>query len=232
MKKTMIGTFTTVGAMLFVCIPVFAAPLPIQQIRKEIREEKQEMLQNMHATKAGILVKMKAKAVLLRGTVTAKGADSLTVLGSDGKTYAVGVDATTQWRRKFWGKSDFNEVNINDVLNIHGKWVNDQLSEIQARLIRNISIQKRNGVFFGEVKTINATGWIMSTNKRGDQTVTITGSTRLIDRKEIAISQSSIGVGHKVRVKGLWDSKNNTITEVTQVKDFDLPVKSTPTPMP
>lgn len=71
-------------------------------------------------------------------------------------------------------------------------------------------------------------GLVMSTNseKRGDQTVTVSASTKFVNRKEDAITQEDVAVGHKVRVKGLWDKDANTVTEVTHVKDFNLPLKS------
>jgi hypothetical protein len=196
-------------------------------------QSNKEMLQNKDGQKAvsPLGLKAKVKAARINGTVTAKGSDMLTVLGNDGKTYTVKVNAMTQWRRKFWGKSNFEETSVNDALNIQGKWATDEMIELNARLIRNISIQKRNGVFFGTVKSVSSTGGVtLTTAKRGDQVVTITSSTQIIDRKQTGMSVSSLLVGHKIRVKGLWDSKNNTITEVTQVKDFDVPLKLTPTP--
>jgi len=232
MKLNTMSLLVGVAAVLFIGTPVFAAPPPVQQIRKEVREERRENLQNGGASLAGVPKRVNAKAALLHATVTGKGTDFLTVTGGDGKIYTVKVDALTQWRRKFWGKSDLAETSLNDVLNIHGKWLNEEMTNLQARLIRNISIQKRNGVFFGTVKSVSATGWVITTAKRGNQTVTVSGSTQFVDRKQTAIGQSSIAVGHRIRVKGLWDSQNNTITEVTQVKDFDLPPKTTPTPKP
>ena len=230
MVKTHIFTAFSIFALLFIAHPISAAPLLIQQeARKEMRGEGQEMVQTMVASLAGVKARIQTRAVLIRATVTAKGTDSLTVKGEDGKEYVVKVDGLTQWRRKFWGKSDFGETSVNDILNIYGKWNNEEMTEIQAKLIRNISIQKRHGVFFGTVKSLTSTGWIMSTAKRGDQSVTVTGA-RLVNRKEVWISQSDIVIGHRVRVKGLWDSKNNTMTEVTQVKDFSLPAQPTPTP--
>lgn len=205
---------------------IHAAPAQ-EQNQNMVRDDRNEMIQNAR-TAAGVGVHAKTKTALLEATVTAKQTDSLTVLGKDGKTYTVKFDTSTVWRRKFWGKSNVDETSINDTLNIHGKWMNDDMTEVQAKLIRNISIQKRNGVFFGEVKTLSATGWVMTTSKRKDQMVTIGGSTRLVDRKMGSLSQSAILVGHRVRVKGLWDSKNNTITEVVEVKDFDLPARVTP----
>ena len=223
MKKNIVGLMSLL-TLLIITPSVLAAPAPL-------REERREMIRNT-ASSPGVAVRLRTKVALIEATVTAKQTDSLTVSGKDGKTYTVKFDAQTQWRRKFWGKSDVAETSVGDELNIHGKWNNDDETEIQAKLIRNISVQKRNGVFFGEVKTLSSSGWVMKTSKRGDQTVTIGGSTRLIDRKEGSLSQSAITVGARVRVKGLWDSKNNTITEVVEVKDFDLPQRITPTQKP
>ena len=60
--------------------------------------------------------------------------------------------------------------------------------------------------------------------KRADQTVTVTSSTEFENRKGETITQTDVKVGHKVRVRGLWDRTLNTVTEVTNVKDFNLPV--------
>ena len=47
------------------------------------------------------------------------------------------------------------------------------------------------------------------------------------------MSYTDVQVGHRVRVKGLWDNKLNKITEVTQVKDFTIPAQGVaPTPTP
>jgi len=205
--------------VLSVTAPVFAAPTV--QIRKEIREEKKA---SISALKSNIT----RRAVLFGAVVTGKGMDTITVTGADGKTYLVKTDRLTQWRRKFWGKSDIGETSSNDILNIHGKWNNEEMSQIQATFIRNLSVQKRHGVFFGTVTSLSSSGWSMTTAHRGDQTVLFSSAAQLVDRKQMGIVQSSIAVGHKIRVKGLWDSINNTITEVTQVKDFTLPIVPTP----
>ena len=231
--RTSIAVVVSFGCMLFLgsVSQVLAVPnFPVgQQIRKEIQEVRKENLENLVASAGAVKVWTRTRTGLLKVTVTAKITASLAVKTEDGKAYTVQIDNTTQWRRKFWGKSDFNETSENDVLNIHGKWMNEERSQIQATLIRNISIQKRNGVFFGKVKTLTSGGWVMTTVGRGDQTVIVSGNTRFIDRTGMGIGQSANFVGHRVRVIGLWDSKNNTITEVSQVKDFDLPAKATPT---
>ncbi len=78
-----------------------------------------------------------------------------------------------------------------------------------------------------EVTSLTSTGWVMNTVHRGSQTVTISSTTKLIDRKGATITQTDVKVDNKVRVKGMWDSKANTITAVTNVKDYSLPPRTT-----
>ena len=122
-------------------------------------------------------------------------------------------------------------MKVGDTVNVIGLWADDAHTTINAKLVRDISIQKRFGVFVGVVKSLLPTGWVMSTvsEKRGDQTVTVSGNTKFVNRKEETITQADVVAGHRVRVKGLWDRVANTVTDVTQVKDFSLPAKPTPT---
>ncbi|NCO89240.1 hypothetical protein AUK04_02800 [Candidatus Roizmanbacteria bacterium CG2_30_33_16] len=48
-------------------------------------------------------------------------------------------------------------------------------------------------------------------------------SSKIINRTEGIISLADLQVGHRVRVKGLWDRTLKTVSEVSQVKDFNLP---------
>lgn len=178
------------------------------------------------------------KAEILRGTVTAKTDTTLSV-EKDGKTYTVNLENNTMLRRHYWGKSDLAEFSVGNIVNVYGKWTDDTKTAINARLVKNISIQKRFGVFFGEVKSLVSGGWVMTTvsGKRQDQTVTVSSETKMENKNGETITQADVQVGHRIRVKGLWDSTNNTVTEVKQVKDFSLPVTSatvtvTPTATP
>lgn len=141
--------------------------------------------------------------------------------------YTVRTDGSTILLRKFGGKSALAEMSPGDVLNIIGKWTDSSQTIIQAKLIRDKSIQKRNGTFFGHVAELTSTGWTMTTEKRGIQTVTVSSSTKFTDKREKAIFRVDVKIGDLVRVRGLWDDKLNTITLVSQVKDFSLPVKTT-----
>lgn len=182
------------------------------------------------ATKPAVLNKAKVKlgrAIILGGKITVKGEKTLTV-SKDDKTYTVNIDTKTQLRRKFWGKATLEEMQVNDIVSVHGKWTDDTQTIIQAVLIRDLSIQKRYGVFFGTVQSpVSDDTMVIQTVARGTQTVKLSSKTKYTDRTGKTIKQSDIIAGHRVRVKGLWDSANNIITEVTQVKDFSLPVKPT-----
>ena len=114
-----------------------------------------------------------------------------------------------------------------DTVNVHGKWTDDTCTSFNASVILDMSIQKRFGAFVGTVSSVTASGWTMDTVNRGVQTVTVSSLTKLVNRKNESISQFAIKVGDRVRVKGLWDKANSTITEVAHVKDYSLPPKTT-----
>lgn len=169
------------------------------------------------------------RAVIAKGEVTTKEGTTLT-LRQDGKNYLVLTDGKTQFRRKFWGKSSLEEISVGDLITVIGRWTNEERTEIKAVLIRNLSVQKRAGVFFGEVKSVGENSLVIAAAKRGNLTVTVDASTKLVNRKMETIMLADIKPGHRVRVKGLWDSTKKTITEVKQVKDFSIPLVPSPSP--
>ena len=168
------------------------------------------------------------KRATISGTVTAVGVSSITV-NSSGANVQVDVTNNTRFRRKFWGESKLSEISVGDSVQVVGKWTSDAKTGITAVLIRDTSIQKRFGTFFGTVKSLTSGGFVVSTIHRDDETVTI-GSAKLVNRKEVTISASDVLVGHRVRVKGMWNNANKTITEVKEIKDFSLPAQSSLSP--
>lgn len=203
-----------------------------QEVRENIRENIKEKMASSPAAKAAGAVIGK-RAAVGQVTVTAINGTALagatfTVTDKDGKTLTIQTDDKTQYRRRFWGKIEsISEISAGNKLTVVGQWADEAKTTVKARLIRDMSIQKRHGVFFGTVKSISSTGWVMET-KRGDQTITVSSTTKLVNRKEEAITQANIVIGHRVRVKGLWDMTAKTVTSVTHVKDYDLPARPTP----
>jgi len=163
-----------------------------------------------------------------KGEVTGISGTTLTVI-KDSVAYTVNTDDKTNFRRRFGGKSQLSEIAENDTVNVLGKWQNGEKTQILATHIRDLSIQKRHATFFGTVRTKTDTSLILTTVNRGEQTVIIDSSKKLVNRKMEEIKMADIQIGHRIRVKGIWDITNKTISEVTQIKDFSIPAKPSPT---
>jgi hypothetical protein len=170
-------------------------------------------------------IRVNLRAVVMQAKIETVSASSLTV-SKEGKMYTVNITADSKIRRRFGGKSDLIEYAVGNMVNIWGTYTDATKTSINAKVIRNTSIQKRNGVFFGTVKRVGTGNFVFTSKNRGDQTVTISATSKLVNRKEIPITASDIKVGDKVRVRGLWDRSSNKITEVVHVKNFSLPAKS------
>lgn len=177
----------------------------IQMIKNEFKNKRCEL--------------MNAKVISIDGA-------SLTVLSGE-NTINVNLRSTTHYRRKFWGVSSRNEIKVGDSLDIVGRWLNDEKTELTAVVIRNVSVQKRAGVFFGRVKALGDSGFIVTTINKGEETVIVDDTVEVINREGGSINISEITLGHNIRVRGVWDGCNNTITEITEIKDFSLPLLKT-----
>jgi hypothetical protein len=173
------------------------------------------------------------KVVLADTVLTAKNKLVLTVT-KDGKTYEVTTDARTLLRRRYFGKATLDEMQVNDNLYIIGTYSDTEKTKIIAKLVRDVSIQKKQAVIIGTVKSVANDSFVINTiSKKGvDQTIQVTKTTRYINRKGSAITKDKILVDHKIRVKGVWDSTSNTFSQVTQIKDFSIPPIPTPTVKP
>jgi len=195
------------------------------QIRNEIREKNRGLLENIKNQ-----VKEKLQALRfnarLTGKITEVGENYLKVSGNnDGKVYQVNVTEKTQLRRHFWGKSSLAEFSVGDEVNVIGRFTNETKTTIEAVLIRNNSIQKRWGVFFGEVLSKSGNTLKIKTINRGELDIYIINNTRFLDCQGKTIALENIQIGHRVRVKGVWDKNLNKVIEVVEVKDFSLPQK-------
>jgi len=191
-------------------------------LRKSLKEKQTGVMEKKGQ---GVLKKLTGKNTrvhLVEAKVTAVGDGAITV-EKDGKTYTVNTDTKTKFRRHFWGKSDVAEFSVGNLVNIWGTWADETQTTINAMMIRNLSIMKRHGVFFGTIKTVGDNSFVMTSINRGDQTVTVATTTKYLNRRQQALTFADLQVGHRVRLRGLWDKSQNTITEVVQVKDFSLP---------
>lgn len=200
--------------------------------RKELRSDFNEKIQELREgfkQKIGGLKSQMAK--IAGGEITAISGTTLTV-SKDDKTYTVNTDANTHFQRHFWGKSSLAEFSVGNKVNVHGKFTDDTKTTILARLVRNLSIMKRHGVFLGDVTAKNSDNFVINSKNRGEQTVFFNSTTKFVKRNQTALTYAELQVGHRVRVKGLWDKSSNEITETVQVKDYNLPPKTAKTGSP
>lgn len=212
----MIQKFLAVALVAVIGTSITTSYAYAQSPTGTLREKVKEKVQNVKAQLAH-LVGVKVDSI--SGT-------TLTV-SKDGKTYTINTDASTKFRRLFWGKSSLSEISVGDNLNVWGKWTDDAQTTILARMIRDTSIMKRFGVFIGTVKSKDTASFVITTVNRGDQTVSFDNNTKFVNRKGATISYNDVNVGDRVKVRGLWDKTLSKITQVTQVKDFSLPPKPT-----
>lgn len=214
--------------------PSFSYAKDLSGLRPSIKAERKELRNDFKEKMQGLKDQFKQKidslksqiAKVVGGEITAISGTTLTV-SKDGKTYTVNTDSNTHFQRHYWGGSSLTEFSVGNKVNIHGKFTDDAKTTILARLVRNLSIMKRHGVFMGDVTVKNSDNFVINSKNRGDQTVYFTGSTKFVKRNEEAMTYSDLQVGHRVRVKGIWDKTLNQITETVQVKDFNLPPKPT-----
>ena len=235
MKKIILNSLSTVVIGFALTLPVVAqSTTPVttgtlHDLRKDVRQDRRETRQDVKTIKQTTKNKL---AAIIAGQVSATNGTTL-IVTKDGKTYTVNTDGTTLFKRHFWGKSSLSEISVGDTVNVHGKFTDDAQTTILAKLVRDVSIQKRFGVFFGDILSISGNSIVIKSINRGNQTVTVSSTTKIVNRREQTIAQTDLQVGHRVRVRGMWDKASKTITEVSHIKDFSLPVQSvssSPTP--
>lgn len=187
-------------------IPAYASEEPFAKIKKIVAQVTEEKLH------------------IRSGTVTAISGTTLTVTHGD-KSYTINTNSKTKFKRRFWGDSSLSEISVGDKVNVVGVFTDNNKTTILAKWIRDVSIQKRHGTFFGTVSSKASDNFVLKSKNRGIQTVFINSGTEFIGRNNSPISYSDLEVGHRVRVKGVWDRKLNKIIELREVKDFSLLLK-------
>ncbi len=196
-------------------------PAQRKEIRNEIKEQNQGLLDQIKNQVKERLQNLRFSAKV-SGKIMEQGDNFMKVRANDEKIYQVNINDKTQLRRRFWGKAELEEFSVGDEVNVIGRYTNEEKTTIEAVLIRNLSIEKRWGVFFGQIVAKGSDSFVMETVNRGKQTVYV-GKAKLINRRGETINFNAIQEGHRVRVKGVWDKNLSKIIEVEEIKDFSLP---------
>ena len=198
-----------------------------QEVRENIRKDVKEIRMGLLDKVKNFMKKNLKFEARVKGKITVIGSNNFSLSGEDG-TFQVNITDKTKILRKFGGKSSLSEYSVDDEVVVFGKFTDDTKLIIDAKTVRNNSIQKRRGAFFGTVLTKETNSFTMQTLKLSIQTVYF-GSAKFVKRNEEAMTYADLKLGHRVRVKGVWDKTLNEIREVNQIKDFSIPV-IVPTP--
>lgn len=220
-KEEIKPTTATIRNQLRELINQASTPAERKEIQNEIREQNKGVLDQIKNRVKEEFQNLRYQA-RIKGTISEIDNKSMIVKGDDEVNYEVLINENTQLRRRFWGKAEISEFSVSDQVLVIGKFINEEKTKIEAILIRNLSIQKRWGVFFGEVLTISENYLVIKTITRGNLTVYLSGQIKLINRKEEPIRLSDIQPGHRVRVKGVWDKEQKEVKEVSELKNFSL----------
>lgn len=217
----------------------------IKEQKKEIKDEFKEKIQESKEQRKTITEEFKnriSSLILRKGVVNGKistisgtTVPTTIIINKGSKTTTLNITNKTNLLRKFGGKSSLSEMKVGDQVNAVGTWTDSNKNTLDAKVVRDLSIQKRFGAFWGKIKSItDASSFVLETIERGNQTVKTDGNTKIVNRKEVPISFSDLKVGDRVRVKGVWDSALKSIEEVTSIKNWTLMPKPllTPTPTP
>ena len=254
MKKIKTISFFII-CFLFICSSVKAETIQnrIQNLKNNIKQERQ-VIQNVinekkdeiksasDESKKGLIEQLKKtiKSKLskrIHGKLTLINDTTLMVLSDKEVVYTVNILSSTQLRRRFGAATTLSEFSIGDELALVGATHKISESEyleteIDAKLIRNLSIQRRNAVFIGSVLMKEPDFFTIETQSKGVQTVYIDYAT-VYTQKNLAISYAQIQVRDKVVVKGgLWDRALDQIDAKKVMKLVLSKLTSTPTPSP
>lgn len=175
------------------------------------------------------------------GTLTAMSsttAPATLSLQVDTTTYTVTIGTTTDMVRKFNGDSSLIEFALGDTLQVEGTLTG---TTIAATEIKDISIQRRGGSFWGSIISIDTTAqtFVLDPTSPGrnlvNQTITVNSATKVFQGNREG-TFADLAVGMRVKVIGLWRKSAHTVVadrvliQLTEVKGTVKAIDSTSTP--
>lgn len=162
--------------------------------------------------------------VLVRGAkVTAISGNTIsavTAWGSVILNWNINVDSNTELVRRFGGISSVSEISVGDFISFNGILLTTASSPftVQAKVLKDWSIQKKYASFYGTVQSIaNGTqSFVLATEEKGNLTVVVSSSTK-IKKGDVSGIFADLAVGQKVTVQGLYNNLTNNL-EADSVK--------------
>lgn len=168
----------------------------------------------IHITSGGKALVRGAKVTAISGNIIT----ATTEWGSANMTWLVNSSTTTKHVRRYGGSSNISEIEIGDFISFQGIIATGTASPftVNATIIKDWSVQKKNSKFEGTVSSISGTNFVLATNKNGNITVNTDSSTSIIVKTD-AQNNSFVGtfanitLNAKVEASGLFNNQTNVL---------------------
>lgn len=145
--------------------------------------------------------------ISLLGKVTAMSSSTITLQANNGSSYS--IDASqARLTRHFGAQMGMGDIQVNDQLFVVGTFNG---TTVMAKTVQNLSLQSRKGEFTGTVKSVSTSSFVLTSNNRGDQTINISTTTKIMKGDQLA-TLTDLTVGAQVHVDGVWDRTNSNVT--------------------
>ncbi len=146
---------------------------------------------------------------MLRGTLQSIGSNFV-VVTSWGGNWTINVNSSTTFVRRFGGTSGLLEFVIGDNIQVNGKISQSAVWTIDAKNIKNNSIQARNANFAGTISGLSGSMFTLTTPRRGDVKVTVNADARIMVNGATS-TVSGLQNGMRADVKGAWNRNQSTV---------------------
>jgi hypothetical protein len=179
----------------------------------------------IHVTDNGKVLVRGAKVTGVSGSVVT----ATTAWGTAIASWTINTSSTTQLVRRYGGNmSSLSEITVGDFVSFSGTIASGATSPfvVDAKVLKDWSIQKKNATFEGTVGTVNSAGnsFVLVSNNRGNITINVaTGTT--IKKDNTTGVFADIVTGLKVTATGLY----NNLTSVLDASTVKVRT-NTPTP--
>lgn len=140
-------------------------------------------------------------------------------VSKNGTPYTVNTTSSTIFYRQYFGVGTLTQINVGDYVNVRGS-VSD--ITIAADFVRDTSIREYKDTFDGHVTQLISNGFVLASDHRGNQTVTVGGNAKLTDKNGNSILLTQIQVNDHLVLDGIWDHTQNVIKVVDYIHDYSL----------
>ncbi len=200
-------------------------------------KDKDEHKQALEAREVGSMLEVHITDkgnVLVRGAkVTAISGNTIsaaTTWGSASISWNVVTDSGTEFIRRFGGKSSISEISVGDLVSFNGTLQTSVASPftVQAKIVKDWSVQKQNATFSGTVQSVDATtqSFVLAAEKRGNITVLVS-TTTVIRKGDSAGAFSDIVAGVKATASGLYNNLTSRLEAEKVIIQVPKPVTMT-----